>query len=104
MNKPLILKAHRIGIDTYKQAVIFVRNDCEICRAEGFELHSQVNITLNNDSLRATLNIVIPSLLPEKSVGLSEFAWQKLKAKEGDNIQLSRLIPPISLSGYFYQE
>ena len=26
-----------LGIDTYQEAVIYMRRDCEVCRSEGFE-------------------------------------------------------------------
>jgi thymidine phosphorylase len=99
MSKPIQLKAHRIGIDTYKQAIVFVRSDCNICYAEGLELPSRVHITLNNHSVIATLNVVSPELLPPKTIGLSEFAWDLLGAEEGSEIQLSHPSPLHSL-GY----
>lgn len=98
MNDQPFLSAHRIGIDTYKQAVIFVRSDCEICRAEGFELPSRVHVSLNKQFVIATLNIVASQLLPEKTVGLSEFAWKLLGVKEGELVKLSHPIPLHSLS------
>lgn len=98
MSTQPLLSVHRIGIDTYQQAVIFVRSDCEICRAEGFELPSRIHLTLNKKFVIATLNVVNPKLLPEKTVGLSEFAWKLLEAKEGDLVQLSHPIPLHSLS------
>lgn len=98
MNTPVVLKAHRIGIETYKQAIIFIRSDCEVCKAEGFELPSRINIMLKDRFVIATLNVVDPKLLPLKTAGLSEFAWELLGAKEGDHICLSHLMPLNSLS------
>ena len=34
------LKLKWLGIDTYKEAVIYVREDCSVCRAEGFGVHT----------------------------------------------------------------
>ena len=34
------LKARRLGIDTHHEAVVFMRQDCHVCRSEGFEAHN----------------------------------------------------------------
>jgi len=34
------LRLTRLGINTYKEAILYMREDCHICRAEGFEVHA----------------------------------------------------------------
>jgi thymidine phosphorylase len=31
------LRLKRLGIDTYQEPVIYMRQDCDVCRSEGFE-------------------------------------------------------------------
>ncbi len=93
-----ILKLRRLGIDTYKEAVIYMREDCHVCRAEGFEVQARVLISLNGKSLTATLNMVRDGLLEQGEAGLSEHAWAKLGAKDGNKIHVSHPPPVHSLS------
>jgi len=38
------LRLRRLGIDTYQEAVIYMRRDCHVCRAEGFEAQSRIDV------------------------------------------------------------
>lgn len=42
------LRARRLGIDTYQEAVIYLRRDSSICRSEGFEALSRVQVEFSN--------------------------------------------------------
>lgn len=95
-NNKLTLK--HLGIDTYKEAVIFIRKDCHVCRSEGFEVHARVKIHLNNKDILATLYTIDNGLLDHYEASLSEYAWQLLDAREGDEIHLSHPRPLQSLS------
>ena len=86
-NTPLRLK--QLGIDTYKEAVIFMRKDCHVCRSEGFEVHARVRVTLGEKSIFATLNTIDNGLLKHGEVSLSKYAWQLLDAKIDDVVKLS---------------
>ncbi len=92
------LKLRHLGIDTYKEAVIYMREDCHVCRAEGFEVHTRVQLTLNGRTLDATLNLLRSSLLEQGEAGLSEYAWESLGAQDGNEIQVSHAPPVHSLS------
>lgn len=95
-NNKLYLK--QLGIDTYKEAVIFMRKDCHVCRSEGFEVHARVKVSLNNKSILATLYIIDNGLLNHNEASLSKYAWHLLEAKNGDAIFLSHPKPLQSLS------
>lgn len=83
------LRLKRLGIDTYKEAVVFMRKDCHICRSEGFEAQARIKVTLGNNSLIATLNTIDSELLHHDQASLSNYAWDILQANEGDEIFLS---------------
>ena len=68
-----ILKLRRLGIDTYKEAVIYMREDCHVCRAEGFEVQTRVLVSLNGQSMIATLNMIRDGLLKPGEAALSEY-------------------------------
>ncbi|MDF1827295.1 MAG: thymidine phosphorylase family protein [Legionellaceae bacterium] len=92
----LSLKA--LGIDTYHEAVLFMRKDCYVCRSEGFEVHTRVRVTLGHQHILATLHTIEGDLLEEGEASLSKYAWKKLGAHEGDKISLSHPKPLRSLS------
>ena len=73
----------RLGIDTYREFVIYMNRDCDVCRAEGFEVHSRIAVGLNGRSIVATLNVTGGDLLATYEAGLSEAAWMALAAEEG---------------------
>ena len=88
-----VLRLKRLGIDTYQEPVIYMRSDCHVCRAEGFEAQSRVQVAHNNHAIVATLNVVTGDLLAPDEAGLSEVAWRLLGARAGDAVALSH--PPV---------
>lgn len=78
------LRLKRLGIDTHEEAVIYMRKDCHICRAEGFLAQARVRISAGNRFIIATLNTITDSLLGEGEASLSESAWERLGVTEGD--------------------
>ena len=86
------LRLRRLGIDTYREAVIYMREDCHVCRSEGFEAQSRVSVKNERHSIIATLNVVRDGLLAPGEAGLSEAAWRMLDAEEGDSVELAH--PP----------
>ena len=89
---PHTLRLRRLGIDTHQEAVVYMRTDCHICRAEGFRAHARVGISHQGRSIVATLHHVIGDLLRRDEAGLSEAAWQALGAREGNEIAIEH--PP----------
>jgi thymidine phosphorylase len=92
------LKLRRLGIDTYQEAVIYMNRESDVCRAEGFDAQSRVEVALGDRSLIATLNVVSPTMLGPDEAALSESAWQGLGAREGDVVLVSHPEPLESLS------
>jgi thymidine phosphorylase len=86
-----------MGIDTYQEPVLYMRRDCHVCAAEGFEAQSRVEVALNGRHIVATLNVVDLAFLDEDEAGLSESAWRLLGAKDGDAGQLRHPAPLESL-------
>ncbi|HEX8012114.1 MAG TPA: thymidine phosphorylase family protein [Casimicrobiaceae bacterium] len=86
-----------LGIDSYREAVIFMRADCHICRAVGFTVQSRVKVALGERALVATLYMVTGDLLAEGEASLSNVAWQALHAREGATIAVSHPPPVESL-------
>lgn len=83
---PAHLHLKRLGIDTYREHVIYMRSDCHICLSEGFAARSRVLVAVGDKSLLATLNVVRSDLLGKSEAGLSEAAWKALAAHEGDTV------------------
>jgi thymidine phosphorylase len=95
-NKLALLRA---GIDTYSQPVAYMREDCDLCRAEGFSAQTRVEITCGKNSIIATLNVVTDdNWLPPGSAGLSNAAWSALRPDIGEMGQFSHPEPPASAS------
>jgi thymidine phosphorylase len=72
-----------------------MRSDCHVCRSEGLSPRSQVLLRTNGREAIATLYHVSSDLLELDEIGLSEAAWLRLQAVEGDAI-LARHPDPIS--------
>ena len=81
-----------MGIDTYREPVIYMHKDCYVCRSEGFEAQSRVEVAVGGKTILATLNVVTGDLLTVHQAGLSEAAWRLLAAKNGAQIEVSH--PP----------
>lgn len=78
-----------LGINTYKEPIVYMRADCFICKSEGFNAQARVMVTLNQHSIIATLNIIEANLLKHNEASLSNYAWKLLSAKEGDEITIT---------------
>ncbi len=90
---PSRLRARRADIDTYQQPVVYMRADCDVCRAEGFEAQAQVELVVEGRHLLAILHRVSDGWLPRDEVALSDVAWQALNPREGDEVVVRH--PPV---------
>lgn len=96
LSNTLILK--HLGIDTLWEYTVYMQADCHICRSEGFEALTRVEITYKGQTIIATLNVLSSDLLSAGEASLSESAWKKLGVKEGDSISIAHLHPVESMS------
>jgi len=94
-----VLKVLRLGIDTQKEHVAYIRADSHVIISEGFEALTRVRINKGKLSIVASLEVVHSNLLNKGEIGLSEMACTSLKVKDGDKIGISHLQPLVSL-GY----
>lgn len=92
------LRLRRIGIDTYQEPVVYLQRDCDVCRSEGFEAQSRVEVQLRGRRIIATVNVVVGELIAPGEAGLSESAWNLLKAQPGDDGSVHHSPPLDSLS------
>ncbi|WP_295754579.1 thymidine phosphorylase family protein [Undibacterium sp.] len=93
-----LLRLRRLGIDTYQEHVIYMRSDCHVCKSEGFDAPSRVEVTHGERHIIATLNVVTSPLLDMGEAGLSESAWHALAATEGGQVQVRHPAPVQSFS------
>ncbi len=82
------LRVVRMGIDTH-QAIVFMRRDCHVCRAEGFNVLSRIELALNGNRVITTLAIVDNELLTADSIGLPDATLTLLGAKPGDCVAIT---------------
>lgn len=92
------LYLRRLGIDTYQEPVVYMRGDCDICRAEGFSSQNRVQVSAGERHIVATVHIVSSDLLHHDEAGLSEAAWHLLGAAERDRAHFSHPAPVESMS------
>ncbi len=91
------LQIKNLGIDTYRENIIFLRADSDVCKSEGFTALTRIVVHKNGKEIAATLNVVHSDLLEDGEAGLSSEAMKRLAVKEGDTIHISHLHPIASL-------
>lgn len=77
-----------LGINTHHEAVVYMREDCHLCRAEGFYVGTRVLLAYKNKELIATVNTVADSFLAINQVGFSLLAMQALAVSKGDVVTI----------------
>lgn len=92
------LRMRHLGIDTYQEMVIYMRSDCHVCKSEGFEAQSRIQVGYKGRQIIATLNVVSSSLLEHDEAGLSDSAWGALGGQDGDEIYVLHPAPIKSFS------
>ncbi|WP_375269028.1 hypothetical protein [Phenylobacterium sp.] len=71
---------------TQHEAVVLMRTDCHVCRAEGLSAKAQVAISANGREVYATLYQVDDDWLGQEEAGLSESLWARLGVGDGAEI------------------
>lgn len=95
---PEALVLRRLGIDTYQELVAYLRSDSPICRSEGFEAQSRIQVCCGERHIIATLNVVHESLIGRHQLGLSEAAWHALGGADGEPVKVKHAPPLQSFS------
>ncbi|MDB5900726.1 MAG: Thymidine phosphorylase [Ramlibacter sp.] len=93
------LRLRRLGIDTYQEPVLYIHRDDPVCRSEGFEAQSRVEMSVGGNTIIATLNVVHGDFMALGEAGVSEAAWRALKAGAGAPVSL-RHPPPLESMGH----
>ena len=92
------LLARRIGIDTWRENVVYLRRDCPLVRAEGFQALAKVEVAANGRTILAVLNVVDDArLLGECELGLSEESYAQLQVADGATVGVRHAEPPPSM-------
>lgn len=92
------LRARRLGLHAHREAIVVLRTDCPIARAEGLGPHAQVLLSARGRQVRATLFQVEPPIIAVHDAALSEAAWDRLGVEEGDVLAISHAPPLESLA------
>lgn len=92
------LRMRRLGIDTYQELVVYMRSDCHICKSEGFEAQSRVEVWRGDRHIVATLNVMHYAMIALHEVGMSESAWRALGGSDGDEVRVAHPMPNQSFS------
>lgn len=90
---PSRLRARPACIDTYQQHVVYMRTDCDVCRAEGFEAQAQVELVARGRHLLAILHRVADGWLRPGEIALSDAAWSALQVGEQEEVIVRH--PPV---------
>ncbi len=92
------LKVVDIGINTHQEPVVYMREDCHVCRSEGFTANTRVLIKKDDNSVIATVNVVDEVVIQHGQAGFSKIALQRLNVKSGDVVQIKHAPVLSSLS------
>jgi len=86
MSNQQALTVVNMGIDTHQELVVYMREDCHICLAEGFNASSRLAISHGVSNIIATLNVTAGQILSKGQIGLSKIALERLKVQAGDKV------------------
>ena len=94
---PQTLQIRRVGIDTWRESVVYLHRDCPVVRAEGFQALSKVTVHANGTTLTAVLNVVDDErIVAPCDLGVSEDAFERLQVPEGHVAQIEHAEPPLT--------
>lgn len=92
------VRARRLGLDTQYEAVVFMHEECHVCRSEGFTAHTRVLLCHGDREVIATLYHATSDHIAHDEAGLSESAWRRLGLQDGEWIVAKHPPPLDSLS------
>lgn len=88
MKPPSTLTFRALGIDTLQEHVAFMHRDCHICKSEGIEAQTRVELRHDDASVIAIVNVIHSDLIDCGEIGLSLNTQADLGVKEGDAIEV----------------
>lgn len=98
MNLP-ILPVRPLGIDTWRESVVYLHRDCPVVRAAGFQALSKVKVQANGRTIVAVLNVVDDeAILPPRELGLSKEAFVRLGVEAGHAAHIEHAEPAPSIA------
>jgi len=77
-----------LGIDTHQEPVVYLREDCHVCRSEGFNASTRVLLECNGKTMIATVNTLQGDLLAINEIGFSLMALKQLQVENGDCVSV----------------
>ena len=98
MTQPAHLTYKPLGIDTLQEHVVFMHRDCHVCKSEGLEAQTRVELRHGSRSVMAIVNVVYTDLLSSTEIGLSLSAERSLGVTQDDPIEVTQAPPIASLS------
>jgi thymidine phosphorylase len=93
------LPIRRVGIDTWRESVVFLHRECPVVRAAGFQALAKVKVQANGQTLIAVLNVVDDeAICAPRELGLSEEAFRRLGVAPGHPARIEQAEPPPSIA------
>lgn len=93
----LTYRARRLQIDTGQEAVVYLHRDAPVCKSEGFASETRIRVCVGERAILATLNVVTGPQVALDEAGLSETAWARLEAADGQAVTFAHPLPLESL-------
>lgn len=92
------MRIRRVKIDTYRENVVFLRKDCELCRAQGFEALEKVEVVGGGKSIVGVLDVVDEGFLAKGEIGLCECAFERMGLPAGTQVEVRHPEPVRSVA------
>jgi thymidine phosphorylase len=93
------LRIRRVGIDTWRESVVYLHRDCPVVRAEGFQAMAKVLVHANGTTMTAVLNVVDDERIVARcELGLSEDAFARIAVPQGHLARIEHAEPPPSIA------
>lgn len=98
MKQPSGLVYKPLGIDTLQEHVAFMHRDCHVCKSEGIEAQTRVELRHGDRNVIAIVNVIHSDLVSPGEISLSLNTEHDLGVKAGDTIDVTQAAPIDSLS------
>lgn len=93
------LQIRRVGIDTWRENVVYLHRDCPVVRAAGFQALSKVEVHANGQTILAVLNVVSDDrIVSACELGVSEDAFRRLGVSDGHSASIAHAEPAHSIA------